>query len=115
MVPGTIWATGNRSMTQDCGGRRCRGQWCLIWALEDGKHFRRWQKEENPAFCLGESDQSCGPAGLLLLPPCSACYDARGPQTAGKGGWVLGSEGSSHTPQLCPSVAVYPFVTFLPL
>lgn len=53
-----------------------RGWWCLIWALEDRKGFRKWEKKENATFYLGESDQSCGlgvccsfPCALLVMMP----------------------------------------------
>lgn len=47
-------ATGNYSLTQDPGVQICGcvlGWGYLIWALEDGRYFHRWDEKEKPSFC----------------------------------------------------------------
>lgn len=45
-----------------------------VWALEDGKDFQRWDKKENPSFCVDESSQRYGPGA----PPVAALDNVNG-------------------------------------
>ena len=87
----------------------------MFWALGDGKNFQRWEKKENPTFCLSESSQRCG----LGVPPVAALDNAHGNdcwlQSAGGKRLALGVMWSrAHTLAL-PFKAKCPWVNFLPL